>query len=85
MQALCCLPSPRKRVQTTGELEKKSSAASAATGPPAYDFIANEGADYQQRLWQAVLEEKTESVSEATKLVNRRDMVTDVTTPETYL
>lgn len=81
MQALCCLPSSRKRVRTTDENEKRPS----AVGPPAYDFTVNEGADYQQRLWQDVLEAKTESVDEAKKLVNRKDMVTDITTPETYL
>jgi len=81
MQALCCLPSPRKRVRTIDENERKPS----ISRPPAYDFIINEGADYQQCLWQDVLEEKTESVAEAQKLVNRKDMVTDITTPETYL
>lgn len=81
MQALCCLPSFRRQVQKVDENATKSYVAP----PPAYDFTVNEGADYQQRLWHLVLEEKTRSLTEARKLVNTRDSVTDITTPETYL
>lgn len=82
MQALCCLPFPRKRVRIADEnaittLDKVT--------PPSYDFVSNEDADYQQYLWHLVLEEKTWSFAEARKLVNGTDTVTDMTTPETYL
>jgi hypothetical protein len=81
MPVICCLPLSRRQVRTTDEDSTKTCVVS----PPAYDLIANEGADYQQRLWSLVLDEKKRSLTQARNLVKTRDTVTDITTPETYL